>query len=86
MVSVGEIMSEPVIVIGPDTPLEQAAEIMLTQRIKKLPVMDGEDDEMHVVGLLSLIDVASVQPDLIHSIKEMIAVEMEELEDSFHVS
>ncbi len=48
--------------------------------------MDGEDDEMHVVGILSLIDVASVQPDLIHSIKEMIAVEMEELEDSFHVS
>ena len=42
MVSVGEIMSEPVIVIGPDTSLEQAAEIMLTQRIKKLPVMDGK--------------------------------------------
>ena len=85
-VSVGKIMSEPVIVIRPDTPLEQAAEIMLTQRIKKLPVIDGEDEELKVVGIISLIDVASVQPDLIHSIKEMIAVEMEELEDSFYVS
>jgi CBS domain-containing protein len=85
-VSVGAIMSEPVIVIGSDTPLEQAAEIMLTHRIKKLPVMDGEGVELKVVGILSLIDVASVQPDLIHSIKEMIAVEMEDIESSFYVS
>jgi len=85
-VSVDEIMSEPVIVIGSDTPLEQAAEIMLTQRIKKLPVMEGQDNELKVVGILSLIDVASVQPDLIHSIKEMIAVELEDIETSFYVS
>jgi len=57
---------------------------MLTHRIKKLPVVDGEDDELKVVWIISLIDVPSVQPDLIHSIKEMIAVEMEEL-DSFYV-
>lgn len=85
-VCVEEIMSEPVFVIGPDTPLEQATEIMLTHRIKKLPVMDGEDDELKVVGILSLIDVASVQPDLIHSIKEMLAVEMEGVDASFYVS
>ena len=85
-VSVDEIMSEPVIVIGSDTPLEQAAQIMLTQRIKKLPVMEGQDNELKVVGILSLIDVASVQPDLIHSIKEMIAVELEDIETSFYVS
>ena len=59
---------------------------MLTHRIKKLPVVDGEDDELKVVWIIRLIDVPSVQPDLIHSIKEMIAVEMEELEDSFYVS
>jgi CBS domain-containing protein len=38
-VTVREIMSEPIIVVSPDTTLEEAVQLMLMERIKKLPPM-----------------------------------------------
>ncbi|MCX6642826.1 MAG: CBS domain-containing protein, partial [Candidatus Bathyarchaeota archaeon] len=45
---VGEIMSQPVMVTTSSTPLEEAIRMMLTQGIKKLPVVDKEK----LVGML----------------------------------
>lgn len=85
-VCVGEVMSEPVIVITPDTPLEKAVELMLKQKIKKLPVMEKLGDAYQLSGILSLIDVARVQPDLINSLKEMVQVETDTMAPAFYVS
>jgi len=85
-VRVKEIMSEPVIVVGPEEPLERAVELMLTQRIKKLPVLEQEEGNYRLVGILSLIDVAEIQPDLLNSLKEMIQQELPEGEAKFYVS
>jgi len=85
-VKVREVMSEPVIVVGPDEPLERAVELMLTQRIKKLPVLELEEGNYRLVGILSLIDVAEIQPDLLSSLKEMIQQELPEGEAKFYVS
>lgn len=85
-VRVKEIMSEPVIVVGPEEPLERAVELMLTQRIKKLPVLEQEEGNYRLVGILSLIDVAEIQPDLLNSLKEMIEQELPEGEAKFYVS
>jgi CBS domain-containing protein len=70
-VTVREIMSEPIIVVNPDTPLEQAVQIMLMERIKKLPVMEKEGGKVKLVGILSMTDVARIQPQLIESIKNL---------------
>jgi len=85
-VKVKEIMSEPVIVVGPDEPLEKAVELMLTQRIKKLPVLENDEGSYRLVGILSLLDVAGIHPDLINSIKEMMDSEAKEPEAKFYVS
>lgn len=84
-VCVGEIMSEPVIVITPETPLEKAAEIMLQHRIKKLPVMENMDGALKLVGILSLIDVASTQPELMKGLKEMVQMETDSMVPAFYV-
>ncbi len=71
-VTVREIMSEPIIVVNPDTPLEQAMQTMLMERIKKLPVMENDGEKVKLVGILSMTDVARIQPQLIEKIKNLI--------------
>jgi CBS domain-containing protein len=70
-VTVREIMSEPIIVVNPDTPLEQAMQTMLMERIKKLPVMENDGGKVKLVGILSMTDVARIQPQLIEKIKNL---------------
>jgi len=70
-VTVREIMSEPIIVVNPDMPLEQAVQIMLMERIKKLPVMEKDGEKVKLVGILSMTDVARIQPQLIENIKNL---------------
>jgi CBS domain-containing protein len=55
---VKEIMSSPLVVISPDTDLEEAACLMFEKKIKKLPVTERNC----LVGLVSLTDIARVQP------------------------
>ena len=55
---VKEIMSSPLIVVSPDTDLEQAACLMFEKKIKKLAVTEQD----RLVGLISLTDIARVQP------------------------
>jgi len=53
---VREIMSKPVIVVGPDLALEDAVKLMFKHKIKKLPVIGGYPRRL--VGLVILTDVA----------------------------
>jgi CBS domain-containing protein len=55
---VKEIMSSPLVVISPNTDLEEAARLMFEMKIKKLPVTE----QNRLVGLVSLTDIARAQP------------------------
>jgi acetoin utilization protein AcuB len=53
---VGQVMSSPVISVGPGLPLEEAAQVMIDHRIGCLPVV--EDDKL--VGIISDTDIFRV--------------------------
>lgn len=63
-----EIMSRSVWVVDPDTELETALQTMITQKIKKLPVVKGG----LLAGLLTLTDIARFQPKLANKFKELL--------------
>ena len=70
-IMVREVMTEPVIVVNPVMPLENAVKIMFQERIKKLPVVYKEDDSLKLVGMLSITDVARLQPKLLETLRIM---------------
>lgn len=58
----GDLMTSPAVVIGPDEPAADAARLMYSRRIKRLPVVD---DFGRIAGIVSRADVLSVfsRPD-----------------------
>ncbi len=85
-VPVCDVMSEPVIVVAPDTPLENAVELMLVHQIKKLPILEQNEDSYDVLGIISLVDIARLHPDIINTMRAMVEVKMESPEAGFYVS
>jgi len=67
---VREVMSRPVIVVGPDFALEDTVMLMFKHKIKKLPVMESRCGKDELVGLVTLTDIASVQTNLIVQLRE----------------
>ena len=63
------VMSRPLVVAGPELPLEDAVRLMFVHKVKKLPVVDGEGGSKRLVGLVTLTDIAGVQPALIATLK-----------------
>jgi CBS domain-containing protein len=51
--TVGEIMSSPLVVATPETPVEECMALMTDRRIRHVPVLDGGD----VVGMVSIGDL-----------------------------
>jgi len=76
-VHVKDVMSEPVIVVNPAMSLDKAVNVMFQEKIKKLPVVDRSEEHIKLVGILSLTDVARLQPKLLDSIKSI--AEMNEM-------
>lgn len=62
---VREIMSEPVLSVTPNVEIEDAAKLMLQNKIKKLPIVE----EGKLLGLVTLTDVLRIQPQLIRKYK-----------------
>ena len=57
-----ELMTKPPVTIGPDAPVAQAARLMYSRRVKRLPVTS---DDGTLIGIVSRADVLSVysRPD-----------------------
>src|SRR4030042_1702791 len=70
-IRVKDIMSTPLITITPDTDLEEAARLMFEKKIKKLLVID----QNRLVGLVSLTDIARVQPEVIKILQKLSATQ-----------
>jgi len=66
---VSEIVSKPLIVVSPETDLEEAVKFMIAKKIKKLPVVD----QGRLVGIFTLTDVARIEPLLMKALKSLIA-------------
>jgi CBS domain-containing protein len=51
--AVGEIMTSPLVVVTPETPIDECMAVMTDRRIRHLPVVDGGE----VVGVVSIGDI-----------------------------
>ena len=70
--TVGEVMTHPLIAVREDTPLEEAVKIMFQNKIKKLPIVLGEGDDLALVGLLSLTDIVENHTEIFADLWEQV--------------
>ncbi|MEM3185765.1 MAG: CBS domain-containing protein [Conexivisphaerales archaeon] len=61
-------MSKPLVVIGPDARVEEAAKLMAERHIKKLPVVE----DGRLVGIVTQTDIVASSYDLVTTLKEMV--------------
>ena len=66
---VGDVMSKPLIVIGPEASLEEALELMFKKRVKKLTVVKDKE----LVGLVTMTDIARIHTAMVEQIKRLAA-------------
>jgi len=64
---VKKVMSKPLVVVDPETNLKDAVELMFSRKIKKLPVVKDKK----LVGLVTLTDIARIQPVMAEIIREL---------------
>jgi CBS domain-containing protein len=60
------VMSKPIICGNPGMDASEAARFMVNKGIKKLPVVEGG----RLIGIMTLTDLSTVQPDLAKVIEE----------------
>ena len=72
-ITVEDVMVEDVITVDADAPVmeavEDAARFMFRRKIKELPVVEGES----LLGLVTVTDLARVQPQMIKTLKKISA-------------
>ena len=73
-VKVREIMSSPVIAVGPREEVVQAARLMSERKIRRLAVVDGGN----LVGVLTENDIVRIWPDLIEITREYARLGLDE--------
>jgi CBS domain-containing protein len=61
-----DIMSSPLVTIGPNVDLEEAAHLMFERKIKNLPVIR----ENRLIGLVRLQDICKLQPEILRMLKQ----------------
>ncbi len=62
-----EIMSSPLVTIGPSVDLEEAARIMFEKKIKNLPVINDN----RLIGLINLQDICRLQPEVLKMLRQL---------------
>jgi CBS domain-containing protein len=69
---IAEIMSPEVVTVAPDSTVEQAVDLMVKHKIKKLPVVDGDK----LMGIITASDIIVVEPKLVASIANLISMKL----------
>jgi len=69
---IGEVMSPEVVTVAPDSTIEQAVDLMVQHKIKKLPVVEGDK----LKGIVTASDIIVVEPKLVASIANLIALKL----------
>ena len=64
------IMTTPVVTIGPDESLEDAARLMASRQVSKLPVI--EDDSGLLVAIITSTDIIRIEPGYVGYLKDLI--------------
>lgn len=67
-----EIMTKKVVTIDPDQTVEAAVDLMIQNKIKKLPVV--EDNKLK--GIITASDIVVVEPKLIASVANLISMKL----------
>ena len=67
---VNNIMTKEIITVGSDNDLEEAVDLMVKNKIKKLPVVDNGK----LVGMVTTSDIISVEPKLLESVISLLSV------------
>lgn len=75
---VQDVMTKKVITIKSDKTLEDATDLMVENRIKKLPVLEKNK----LVGIITATDLISVQPKLIEALAKIMLFEEKKFEAS----
>jgi len=63
-----EVMSSPLLTVGDEATVEQAARIMVDRRIKKLPVVK----EGKLVGIVTSTDIVRSQPKMVELLGDIV--------------
>lgn len=71
-VLVQDIMTRKVITISPSNTLEDAVDLMVKFKIKRLPVLD----ENKLVGILTVSDIIVVEPKLIQNLASLLSIKI----------
>ena len=69
--TVGDVMTSPVRSVEEATPIEDALTLMASAGVRRLPVVDVEDDR--VIGILSVDDVLGLLSEEIATIGKLLA-------------
>ena len=69
---IAEIMSSEVVTVAPDSTVEQAVDLMVKHKIKKLPVVDGDK----LMGIITASDIIVVEPRLVAIIANLISMKL----------
>ena len=72
-------MKRTVVTVSPDAPIDQAAEILYKNRIRRLPVVREFDGENVVVGLISKTDLLHAYPAGVNPLRGRVFSGMDEL-------
>jgi CBS domain-containing protein len=67
-VKVRDVMTKDIITVQPDNSLEEAAEVMVNHKIKKLPVID----KGRLVGIVTATDLIAYENRLVEKISSLI--------------
>ena len=70
-VRVGWVMSSPMVKGHPDMTLEEAARLMTSKGVKKLPIFEGGK----LVGIITLTDLVRSQPYVVELLEDILASE-----------
>ncbi len=68
-VKIEEVMTRDIIFVEPETDIDEAAEMMVKNQIKKLPVVSNN----RLIGIITAMDIVTAEPKITEQIGNLVA-------------